>query len=473
MLSAQARLSRPFYALLSLPATAMGFALSVQIAALSWLLATRHGLAIHDIGLVWAAGPVAGILGQLIIGLLSDRAWFWNGRRRGFIVIGGIVAALMLLALPGIGVIAAHTDRVGVLGIAIAVALSLDLAINVGFNPTRSLIADVTPAGPARLRGYTWMQTVSGSFSVLAYLVGAVFGNDVLIYVGAGLVLALSTIPPLLIEEPRRLAAPEAAAAVSARAALVTIKPLWGFLGYGVYGLASRAAGWAPGHYWVEAACAAATALWVGQALVRRGGKSAEHADAAFAKALAAHAFAWVGVQSMFIYMFSWAEFALPALDGHDLGRLVSGAFLALTAVSALAPVAILQPLAERIGRVRAHQLSLSVMVAGYAGIALAEHAAWTLYGMMILIGVGWASTISLPFAIFSQLVDQRRMGLYMGLFNLSVVLPQLVASLGVGAWVSQLEDKDMLFALCAGSVAASAALWSAVPEPRASGRPG
>jgi hypothetical protein len=51
--------------LLTLPATAMGFALSVQISVLSWILATEYHLDIHQIGLVWAAGPLAGIVGQL------------------------------------------------------------------------------------------------------------------------------------------------------------------------------------------------------------------------------------------------------------------------------------------------------------------------------------------------------------------------------------------------------------------------
>ena len=71
---------------------------------------------------------------------------------------------------------------IAVLGVAIAVALALDLSINVSFNPTRSLITDVTPEGIARTRGYTWMQTVSGSFGVLAYAIGAIFGNYLLIY---------------------------------------------------------------------------------------------------------------------------------------------------------------------------------------------------------------------------------------------------------------------------------------------------
>ena len=85
-----------FYALLSMPSTAMGFALSIQISALSWILTTQYGLDIHDVGLVWAAGPLAGILGQVIIGIISDKVWFWNGRRRPFILIGGVLIFLAI-----------------------------------------------------------------------------------------------------------------------------------------------------------------------------------------------------------------------------------------------------------------------------------------------------------------------------------------------------------------------------------------
>ena len=147
MLKMQQNLSKTFLAILALPATALGFALSVQISALSWILTTQYGLAIHDIGLVWAAGPIAGIFGQVIIGALSDRVWLWNGRRRPFMLIGGTIAALMLLALPNIDVISSALGFEGIVGVALVVVLSLDFAINVGFNPTRSIIADVTPDG--------------------------------------------------------------------------------------------------------------------------------------------------------------------------------------------------------------------------------------------------------------------------------------------------------------------------------------
>ena len=138
MLDIQKRMSNGFFALLSLPATAMGFALSVQISALSWILSTKYGLDIHEIGIVWAAGPIAGIVAQPIVGVLSDNIWFLGGRRRPWILLGGLLTGLMLLALPNLGILQrVFTDggADGLLALAVVVALTLDLSINVSFCP--------------------------------------------------------------------------------------------------------------------------------------------------------------------------------------------------------------------------------------------------------------------------------------------------------------------------------------------------
>ena len=208
MLTIQKKLSNLFYVILGLPSTAMGFALSIQIAVLSWILRTKYNLEIDQIGIVWAAGPIAGILGQPIIGLISDKVWFWGGRRRPFIIIGGILAAMMIFALPNIGWISSFFGSGSIFGIstvvavAVTVALTLDLSINISFNPTRSIIADVTPAGTPRTKGYTWMQSVSNLFGSGAYLMGALIGNYFLIYVGVFIVFLFSIGPLFFISEP-------------------------------------------------------------------------------------------------------------------------------------------------------------------------------------------------------------------------------------------------------------------------------
>ena len=167
----------------------MGFGLSIQIAVLSWILRTQYGLEMHEIGIVWAAGPIAGIIGQPIVGLISDGTWFWGGRRRPFIFIGGILAALSILALPHIGLISATLGIGSIVAVATTVALALDLSINISFNPTRAIIADVTPDGEPRTKGYTWMQAISNFFGAGAYLIAALVGNMELVCIGAGVVI--------------------------------------------------------------------------------------------------------------------------------------------------------------------------------------------------------------------------------------------------------------------------------------------
>ena len=481
MLKIQQRLTNSFYALLSLPATAMGFALSIQISALSWILSTKYKLEIHDVGLVWAAGPIAGILGQVIVGVISDNVWFWKGRRRPFIFIGGFLASLMLLALPNIDVISSSLGIDGILGVAIAVALTLDLSINISFNPTRSIIADVTPEGVERTKGYSWMQTISGTFGVLAYVIGAVWNNYILIYVGVILVVALSVIPSFFIEEPRELKKKDEGLSDNKTKAslgeiLNDIQPLWGFLIYAVYAITARLFKFEMDNYYVEIICFAITLFFILKVILKNtsGLSKLESGLVGFKKVLAAHSFTWIGIQTMFVYMFAYVQYKIYGFaDGAtipediqiQMGRIVSISFLILNAVGAILPVTVLEPLTRKIGRVKTHAIAISSMAIGYAFVLFVGFTPTVIYILMAVLGIGWASTISLPFAIMSQKIDQAKMGLFMGLFNLSVVLPQLVASFGVGQAVSEADNKSLIFIVSTFTLAVSAVLWFMVKE--------
>ena len=419
MLEFQKKLSNIFYAILSLPATAMGFALSIQIAALSWIMNTQYGFDIHEIGIVWAAGPLAGILGQPIVGLISDKVWFWGGRRRPFVIIGATLAALMLFALPNIHLINDFFGFGSLLIVAIVVALSLDLAINISFNPTRSIIADVTPEGISRTKGYTWMQTISGTIGVLAYAIGAIFGNFFLIYFGVGLVFLFSIIPMFFIEEKKELL--EVVKEDSIEHKTITTN-------------------------WPE--------LW---------------------KIFIAHSFSWIGVQTMFVYIIiyikqkmygvvDFQEKLTPDID-NQIGQILSISFLVLNAIGALLPAFVLEPITKKIGRVKTHLISVGIMSLAYLGIVLIGKTPFSLYVLMAFAGVGWAAIVSLPFAIFSEKVDSRKMGYFMGIFNLSVVIPQLVVSLVLGYVISAVADKNIIFIISAITLAISSALWTLVKE--------
>ena len=410
MLDIQKKLTNTFYALLALPATAMGFALSIQIAVLSWILNSQYGLDIHEIGIVWAAGPLAGIFGQVIVGFISDKVWFWGGRRRPFILIGGTLAAIMIIALPNIGAINDFLGIGSILAVAIVVALTLDLAINISFNPTRSVIADVTPDGVPRTKGYTWMQTISGFWGVMAYAIGAIFGNYFLIYLGAFIVLGFSIIPPFFIKESKKLTEPKKETEVTAAKSKVTE---WGEL----------------------------------------------------FKLYFAHGFSWIGVQTMFVYIIAFIQQKLNPADQTETGQIIAISFLVLNAVGFILPAFVLEPITEKIGRVKTHLTCVAIMAVGYFGIVLIGNSPLVLYLLMAVCGIGWAAIVSLPFAIMSEKVDQSRMGFFMGIFNLSVVLPQLIVSLVLGYFIQQAEDKNLIFIISGTTLAISAVLWLLVKE--------
>ena len=330
MLNIQKKLSNTFYALISLPSTAMGFALSIQISALSWLLTTKYNLDIHEVGIVWAAGPLAGIFGQVIIGLISDKVWFWGGRRRPFILIGGTLAALMLLALPNIDTISSILGIGNLLVVAIIVALTLDLSINISFNPTRSIIADITPEGNSRTKGYTWMQTISGFFGVLAYVIGATLGNYVLINFGVILVFLFSVVPMFFVTESKELVVESAVEKIQKTATE------WG-------------------------------QLW---------------------RIYIAHGFSWIGVQTMFVFIIAFIQQKMmtgvePSDAAAVSGQIIAISFAVLNTVGFILPAFVLEPLSEKIGRVRVHMLAVAIMSLGYFGIVSFANTPMALYIFM------------------------------------------------------------------------------------------
>ena len=451
MLGIQKRLSNLFYIILGLPSTAMGFALSIQIAVLSWILRTKYNLEIDQIGIVWAAGPIAGILGQPIIGLISDKVWFWGGRRKPFIIIGGILAALMIFALPNIDKISNFFGIASIMAVAITVALTLDLSINISFNPTRSIIADVTPDGQPRTKGYTWMQSISNLFGSGAYLMGALIGNYFLIYAGVIIVLIFSIGPLLFIEEPRYLQQQSGKSKEDGPGST-----------------------WNRFIEWFRLNCSSLTLFRALGKKFSSGLKINLLQYNQLYRIYFAHSFSWLGIQTMFVYMFAFLEQKLPAVSGMAvadrnmrLGQMIGWSFFILNAVGSIWPVILLEPLSKKIGRVKTHSLMVGMMSLGYFGIVFLAKSEILLYTMMCVLTLGWAAVVSLPFAIMTEKVDKSRMGFFMGIFNLSVVLPQLIASSVIGTVIKNSGDKSIIFIISGISLAISAALWLFVSEKR------
>lgn len=446
MLAIQKRLSGTFYTILSMPATAMGFALCVQISALSWILSTKYNLDISQVGIVWASGPIAGLVMQLVIGLISDKTWFWGGRRRPFIIIGGVTAACMLLCLPNLDLIQKLFGAASLLPVALCVATTLDLAINLGFNPTRSLITDVTPDGKARTKGYTWMQTISGTLGVLAYFIGAELGNYTLIYTGVFIVLAFSIIPVFFIQEPRILNAPVQMPDPHDDHNINTPDAI-----------AMNNAGENKSNLNIVA-------------------DSGKAETGELIKIYIANALSWIGVQTMFVFMFAYAAqilfnttdtASLAQTDKDRIGAVIGYSFLILNAVGALLPALLLEPLTKKFGRINVLAGCLFMMSLGYVAIVTAGKNAASVYACMAVCGIGWAAIVSLPFAIMSEKVNKSRMGLFMGIFNMSIVIPQLLVSLIISHVVDAAADKKIIFEISAVSLFLSAIMWKLVKDKR------
>ncbi len=487
MLDGQKKMSTWFYALLSLPATAMGFGLSVQISALSWILSTKYGLSIGDIGIVWAAGPIAGIIAQPIVGAVSDKLWFMGGRRRPWIILGGLLTGMMLLALPNLEIVQkmlGMEGAAGLLPIAVCVALTLDLSINVSFNPTRSLVADCTTQ-EQRSKGYTWMQTVSGTCGVLAYLIAVLWGNETLIYVGMAVAIMFTVVPIFFIEEPRELTSETSdddekcidVAATSKNSVVKdmndAILPLYGFLVYGIYVIVAKL--FIPSdviasmpHYFglnaVELACVVIEIIALLMVLTNTMKVKEDMHE--FQKILLAHSFTWWGVQTMNVYMFFYVSSVIFGNNVESPAQTVNSmAFLVRDLIGALLPVLVLNVIAAKKGMAHTHTGAILAMALGYGIIYFCGANIYTFFVALIIVGIGWASLVSLPFAIMSSRVDQSKMGLYMGIFNLSVVLPQLVASFKMGEVIDAAEDKSIIFAICAICLLISGVLWVFVKE--------
>ena len=474
MLNMQKKMSTAFYALLSLPATAMGFGLSVQISALSWILNTKYGLDIHEIGIVWAAGPIAGIIAQPIVGALSDKLWFMGGRRRPWIILGGLLTGLMLLALPNLGIIQkvfGVSGSEGLLAIAVVVALTLDLSINVSFNPTRSLVADCTNQSQ-RSKGYTWMQTVSGTFGVLAYLIAVIWGNIVLIYVGVAIALLFTIVPMIFIEEPRYLESEVSAEEVKQTKKKTSIKdfndamlPLYGFLIYGAYVIIAKLFGLEDtssvsifGFFslsTVELICVIIELIAIVMVLANI--LKADKNTHQFQKILLSHSFTWWGVQTMNIYMLfyvanvinldsdmiqtfvssmsecvkSIASTMTDDVNANEITKFIQNlfsnqsinslAFLVRDLVGAILPVLVLNVLAKKIGMTHTHTYCILLMALGYAIIYA--------FGANIVV------------------------------FFVGLVI------VGMGEVVSAAPDKSVIFAICALCLFVSGVLWFTVRE--------
>jgi len=87
------------------------------------------------------------------------------------------------------------------------------------------------------------------------------------------------------------------------------------------------------------------------------------------------------------------------------------------------------------------------------------------MYALFVLLSIGWSAVVSLPFAIMTEKVNKKRMGFFMGIFNLSVVLPQLISSFVLGSVIQNADNKSVVYFISGITLAVSAFLWAWVKE--------
>ncbi|MEG3165263.1 MFS transporter [Sphingomonas sp. PB2P19] len=435
----------------------IGFAL--QNANMSRIFQTLGG-SLDDLSYLWIAAPLTGLLVQPIIGHYSDRTWSRFGRRRPYFFAGAVLAALALFAMP----------EARVLWFAAVTLWVLDASINVSMEPFRAFVGDMLrrdqhTAGYALQTAFIGAGAVIGS--IFPYLLSqAGVSGDALAGVpdtvrysfwcgGAALLLAvLWTVGNVREYSPAQMAAfgereqdtaqPVRALAargfgsslgwIAAGAAVVVAVPELG-LQKEVYLLGALLIAYG-------AACIAAIALARGgnpdNALSMIVGDFAGMPDVMKRLALVQF-FSWSALFIMWIYttpvvaqyMYGSSEPTSAAYNAG--GDWVGVLFATYNAVAAIAALLVLPRLAARIGKVRTHVACLLCGAAGFASFLVVRDPRLLLVSE-IGVGIVWASILAMPYAILASSLPQAKLGIYMGLFNVFIVLPQLLVATVMGS---------------------------------------
>ncbi|HUI10455.1 MAG TPA: MFS transporter, partial [Bacteroidota bacterium] len=112
--------------------------------------------------------------------------------------------------------------------------------------------------------------------------------------------------------------------------------------------------------------------------------------------------------------------------------------------------------------RFQAKLIHRACLIAGGAGLVLAVVTAspWALLACMLLVGIAWASILSMPYAMLSNVIAAEQMGFYMGVFNFFIVLPQILASAGLGLLMTHVLGGKAMNAVLLGGLSLGVAAW-------------
>jgi maltose/moltooligosaccharide transporter len=474
----------------------VGFAL--QSANMSRIFQTL-GSSLDNLPALWIAAPLTGLLVQPIVGHLSDRTWLGIlGRRRPYFVAGAILAALSLFLMP----------LSSSLLMAAMLLWALDASLNITMEPFRAFVGDMLRKDQ-HTAGYAVQTAFIGAGAVLGSLIPPALDKMGVANVAAGggipdtvrfafwiggaaLFLAvLWTVLTTREYSPEELVRfGEAADHPDNEATVRTLANrsfgtsiVWIAVGVSVLFAVLQWNLEKEVYLLGGLLIAYGVANAAGIALARGGRSSNMLANIVgdFAgmpkvmKRLAvAQFFSWSALFTMWIYTTPViARYFYGASDPssagyQDAGNWVGVLFAVYNGVAAVVALALLPFLARAVGKARTHMICLLCGAAGYLSFLLIKEPKMLIISE-VGIGIAWASILAMPYAILASSLPQRKLGIYMGLFNIFIVVPQLLVATVMGSIMKTFFPDQPIWTMLAAALVMGAAAISMlfVPEER------
>lgn len=379
------------------------------------------GADVEHLSWFWLAAPLTGMIVQPIIGYYSDRTWTSLGRRRPYFLTGAILASIALLLMPNAD--ALTSGIIPPLFVGAGILMIMDASFNVSMEPFRALVADMLPSD----------QRTAG-FSIQTFLIGmgAVVG---------------SWLPYVLAEwfgVDKTPVAGEVATNVKwsfyAGAATFMLTILWTVITTKEY---------PPDKFHSDDPDKGEAKKGIMQIFTDFAGMPRTMKQLGLVQF-----FSWFALFSMWV-------FTTPAIASHvyglpiddkesvtyqDAGNWVGIIFGVYNGVSAIYAL-LLPAIAFRLGRKTTHAISL---VAGGIGLISIYfiHDPNLLILSMVGVGIAWASILAMPYAILAGSIPPRKMGIYMGVFNFFITLPQIVNGVIGGPVVKYVYGSHAIYSL-------------------------
>lgn len=439
------------------------------------------GSSLDDLPALWVAAPLTGLLVQPVIGHLSDRTWLGRlGRRRPFFLIGAVLAAFSLLAMP----------ESGALLMAALLLWLLDASLNISMEPFRAFVGDMLrkdqhTAGYAVQTAFIGAGAVVGS--IFPYLLDrwgisneAIGGGipDTVRYSfwAGGIALFLAVLWTVLTtreyspDEMRGFGEDADAETATLPIRALATRNFIGSLGWIGAGAAVAVAvlrfGLEKEVYLLAALLAGYGVASIAAIRLARAGRETSMLASIVGdfsgmpeimKRLAlVQFFSWSALFIMWINttpvvaqtFFGSSDPASAAYQ--DGGNWVGVLFATYNGVAAVAALTLLPLLSRRFGKARTHIVCLLAGALGYASFFVLRDPQHLILSE-IGIGIAWASILAMPYAILASSLPQAKLGIYMGLFNVFVVVPQLLVATVMGsimkAWFPDQPIWTMAFA--------------------------